>query len=203
VDLLKMQRLGRQLKEMGVPILPDAIRKMMRMVYQTYIPYTAEIGEGTRLGYNGLGILIHPRAKIGSNCILSPFVIIGGKEGLKSGAQIGEYVRIGAGAKILGPVKIGDFAVIGANAVVTRDVAAGTVVAGIPAKEIRRMEDPASEYENATGRRVPPHVAIIARCAPKRPGPQQAAPQSSPPAGRDVFRGDPLELGVDDEKIFA
>lgn len=41
---------------------------------------------------------------------------------------------IGAGAIILPNVTIGEGAIVGAGAVVTKDVAAGTVVAGVPAK---------------------------------------------------------------------
>jgi acetyltransferase-like isoleucine patch superfamily enzyme len=44
---------------------------------------------------------------------------------------------IGSGAVILGGVTIGEGALVGAGAVVTRDVAAGTVVAGCPARFLR------------------------------------------------------------------
>lgn len=51
--------------------------------------------------------------------------------------RIGNEVWIGRGAAILPGVSIGDRAVIGANAVVTRDVAPGAVVAGVPARAIK------------------------------------------------------------------
>src|SRR3546814_13263578 len=41
---------------------------------------------------------------------------------------------IGSGAQVLGPVVIGARARIGANAVVTKDVVAGAVMVGIPAR---------------------------------------------------------------------
>jgi len=44
---------------------------------------------------------------------------------------------IGAGAIILPGVEIGECAVVGAGAVVTRDVAAGTIVAGVPARLLK------------------------------------------------------------------
>ena len=60
-----------------------------------------------------------------------------GEEGDKRGAAtIGNGVYIGPGAKIVGKVTIGDNVAIGANAVVTKDIPANSVVAGVPAKII-------------------------------------------------------------------
>ncbi len=83
------------------------------------------------------GIVIHPEARIGPNCLLFQQVTIG--SGHRPGVpNIGGHVDVGAGAKVLGDVRIGDHAQIGANAVVVEDVPAGATVAGIPAKVVRR-----------------------------------------------------------------
>ncbi len=55
---------------------------------------------------------------------------------LEAQVSIGDYVFIGPRAIILPGVSIGRGAVVAAAAVVTRDVSAGSMVAGIPAKEI-------------------------------------------------------------------
>jgi acetyltransferase-like isoleucine patch superfamily enzyme len=49
-------------------------------------------------------------------------------------------VYIGTGATILPGVAIGQSSVVGAGAVVTRDVPARTVVAGVPAKVIKKIQ---------------------------------------------------------------
>ncbi len=48
---------------------------------------------------------------------------------------------IGAGASILPGVTVGEHAIVGAGAVVTKDVPARTIVAGVPARIIRKIED--------------------------------------------------------------
>lgn len=98
------------------------------------IPLNSHIGGGLVMPHPN-GIVIHPDAKIGVNCLIFQQVTIGnsGKRGVPT---IGTHVDIGAGAKILGPVTIGDNARIGANAVVLGDVPAGKTAVGIPAKII-------------------------------------------------------------------
>ncbi len=54
--------------------------------------------------------------------------------------KIGNDVRIGSNVTLL-PITVGDNAIIGAGAVVTKDVPANCVVAGNPAKIVRKIED--------------------------------------------------------------
>ncbi|HCB11408.1 MAG TPA: acetyltransferase [Cyanobacteria bacterium UBA11991] len=54
--------------------------------------------------------------------------------------KIGNNVWVGSNATILQGITIGDGAIIGANAVVTHDVPENTIVAGVPAKVIRKVQ---------------------------------------------------------------
>jgi acetyltransferase-like isoleucine patch superfamily enzyme len=54
--------------------------------------------------------------------------------------RIGSNCWFGVSCVVTGGVEIGDRAVIGANSVVTRDIPAGTIAAGAPAKVIREIE---------------------------------------------------------------
>ena len=53
--------------------------------------------------------------------------------------RVGKNVWIGSHATILQGVNIGDNAVIAAGAVVTKDVEADSVVAGVPAKPVKKL----------------------------------------------------------------
>ncbi len=79
------------------------------------------------------GIVIHPNAVIGPNCLIFQQVTIGTIDG-STEPVIEGHVDIGAGAKILGSVRVGAHARIGANAVVLIDVPAGRTAVGIPAR---------------------------------------------------------------------
>lgn len=96
------------------------------------IPLNCVIGGGLRIPHPN-GVVIHPNARIGPNCLIFQQVTLGTLE--SGGAPvIGGHVDLGAGSKLLGPVCIGDHAVVGANAVVLGDVPANHVAVGIPAR---------------------------------------------------------------------
>jgi serine O-acetyltransferase len=95
------------------------------------IPVNAKIGGGLLIPHPN-GIVIHPDAQIGVNCLLFQQVTIGAND--RGFPILGGHVDVGAGAKILGPVHIGDHARIGANAVVLIDVPPHGVAVGNPAR---------------------------------------------------------------------
>jgi serine O-acetyltransferase len=80
--------------------------------------------------------VIHPDSVIGVNCLIHQQVTIGVKRGSDKLPILEGHVDIGAGAKIIGPILIERDALIGANSVVVKNVSAGCIVAGIPAKVI-------------------------------------------------------------------
>jgi serine O-acetyltransferase len=97
----------------------------------TDIPLNSKISGGLLIPHPN-GIVIHPEAEIGCNCLIFQQVTIGATQ--KGIPTIGGHVDIGAGAKIIGRVTIGDHAKIGANAVVLADVPAHGVAVGNPAR---------------------------------------------------------------------
>lgn len=75
--------------------------------------------------------------RLGRDCWVNQQVTIGfaGDEGEP---VLGDRVQVAVGARILGGITIGDDSIVGANAVVVKDVPPNCVVAGVPARIIRR-----------------------------------------------------------------
>lgn len=100
-----------------------------------------EIHPGAQIGRrlvidHGMGVVIGETAEVGDDCIIFHGVTLGGMkfDPVKRHPTVGNKVLIGAGAKILGPIHLGNGCKVGANAVVTKDVPAGAVAIGNPAK---------------------------------------------------------------------
>jgi serine O-acetyltransferase len=93
------------------------------------IPISTKIGGGFLL-IHPVGIVIHPTAEIGPNCLILQNVTLVG------GVKLLGHVDIGAGAVIVRPVTIGRHAKIGTNAVVTSNVPDYATAVGVPARII-------------------------------------------------------------------
>jgi serine O-acetyltransferase len=131
-------RVANALWRWRVPILPALITYFVRWWFACYLHYSTEIGGGLVLGYGGLGVVVHAQARVGQNVHLDQGVTLGGNATEPGAPTLGDRVYVGAGAKILGPIRVGGGSVIGANSVVVEDVPDGSVVAGVPARVIRR-----------------------------------------------------------------
>lgn len=95
----------------------------------------AAVGVDARLG---MQTIVNTNASVDHECVLGVGVHVAPGATLCGCVEVGDYVLVGAGAVVLPRIRVGARAMIGAGAVVTRDVPAGAVVVGNPARQIRQ-----------------------------------------------------------------
>ncbi len=139
-----------------VRIMSEITGEELDETFRLFPPFYTDFGRNIHIGKNVFinsgchfqdqgGIYIGDDALIGHNVILAtvdhdlnPY----DRHNCYAPIRIGNRVWIGSGAIITRGVCIGDGAVIAAGAVVTKDVAENTVVGGVPAKLIKKIDVP-------------------------------------------------------------
>jgi serine O-acetyltransferase len=129
--------------------------RYIRNRYGIELPHTAVLGRRVIVGHQN-GIVIHPYATIGDDCVIRQNVTIGALnlERVEEAPVIGRRVELGAGATILGSVTIGDGSRIGPHAVVMTDVPPGSTVFVNPPRMITLQAAPVSSVNTAREPRV-------------------------------------------------
>ena len=92
---------------------------------------------------HAFNIVIGGDSVIGKGSTIQQGVTLGGNftkiKNNRKYPTLGRNVFIGAGVKILGPIVIGNNVVIGANSVVTKNFQHNLIIAGVPAKVLRKV----------------------------------------------------------------
>jgi serine O-acetyltransferase len=134
---LGLHRVAHWLYEAELFLLARVVNHISRFFTAIDIHPGAQIGENFFIDHGF--VVIGETAVIGDNVTIYQGATLGGTnptngQGGKRHPTIGNDVIISLGAAVLGPITVGAGARIGANAVVTKDVAAGATMIGIPAR---------------------------------------------------------------------
>lgn len=117
--------------------------------HKSFVEPTSSVGAGCQVmpgsvvhKFTSIGkhTYINTNATVDHECVIGDGVHVMGNAAITGMIEIGNYATIGTNATILPFLKIGEGAFVGAGAVVTKNVEPFTVVAGIPAKAIRKNE---------------------------------------------------------------
>lgn len=138
-----------------IQLMSELIGKELDSSFRLFPPFNADFGKNITIGKNVFinsgcrfqdqgGIIISDGSLVGHNVViatvnhaLEPHM---NRKNHYAPVHIGNDVWIGSNVTVLPGVTIGDCAVIAAGAVVTKDVEAYTVVGGVPAKLIKKVD---------------------------------------------------------------
>lgn len=135
------------LKKFNARIEPGAIiRDQVEIGANAVIMMGAIINIGAEIGDNSMidmGAVLGGRAIVGKHCHIGANAVLAGviEPASAQPVRIDDNVLIGANAVVIEGVHVGEGAVIAAGAIVTHDVAPHTMVAGVPAKFIKNIDE--------------------------------------------------------------
>ncbi|MCD8223054.1 MAG: sugar O-acetyltransferase [Clostridiales bacterium] len=142
---------------------PEEIREIMARLtgqpidasFRLFPPFYTDFGKNIHIGKDvfinsGCHFQDHAGITIGDGCLIGHNVVLAtinhdldpaqNRKNHYAPVTIGSHVWIGSQATILSGVTIGEWSVVAAGAVVTKDVPAFTVVGGVPAKIIKKID---------------------------------------------------------------
>ena len=104
----------------------------------------AVIGEGTMID---MGAVLGGRAMVGKRCHIGAGAVLAGVIEPASAVPVvvEDNVLIGANAVVIEGVRIGEGSVVAAGSVVIEDVASGMVVAGVPARVVKKKDEKSAQ----------------------------------------------------------
>lgn len=137
-------------------LFSELIGKPVDETFGLFPPFYTDCGKNITIGKNVFinmgckfqdqgGICIGDEVLIGHNAVLATLNHVKSpahrSSMIPAPIHIGNRVWIGSNATILPGVTIGDGAIVAAGAVVSRDVPENTIVAGVPAKVVRKLSE--------------------------------------------------------------
>jgi sugar O-acyltransferase (sialic acid O-acetyltransferase NeuD family) len=126
--------------------------------YATVVHPTATLAPSTSVGrgtvilagvvttasvHIGRHVMVMPGAVFTHDDHLANFVTVASRVCLGGGVQVGEGAYLGAGAVVHESRTIGSWSLVGMGAVVTKNIPRSEVWAGVPARKIRDVKEPA------------------------------------------------------------
>ncbi|WP_283678952.1 2,3,4,5-tetrahydropyridine-2,6-dicarboxylate N-acetyltransferase [Lentilactobacillus sp. Marseille-Q4993] len=134
-------------KEINARIEPGAvIRDQVTIGKNAVIMMGAIINIGAEIGDDSMidmGVVLGGRAIVGKHSHIGAGAVLAGviEPASAKPVQIDDNVLVGANAVVIEGVHVGEGAVVAAGSIVTSDVAPHTMVAGVPARKIKDIDE--------------------------------------------------------------